>query len=160
MKVIGYARLSKGEGGDLGLEAQRRAILAEVERRGWQLVGQVRVEIKSGAKAANRPVLQEVLAALRRREADAVVVAKLDRLSRSVVDAGKLLDEARPHGFNIIALDFGLDLSTPQGELVANMLMAVAQWDRPLPSDRGPRRTRSCAGQRPIAAFEHPLRAE
>ena len=48
------------------------------------------------------------------------MVAKLDRLSRSVVDAGKLLAEAQRRGFNIIVLDFGLDLSTPQGELVAN----------------------------------------
>ena len=63
-------------------------------------------------------------------EADAVVVAKLDRLSRSVVDAGRLLEEARKRGFNIVALDLGLDLSTPTGELVANVLAAVAQWER------------------------------
>jgi DNA invertase Pin-like site-specific DNA recombinase len=59
-----------------------------------------------------------------------VVVAKLDRLSRSVVDAGRLLDEARKRGFNIVALDLGLDLSTPTSELVANVLAAVAQWER------------------------------
>jgi hypothetical protein len=58
------------------------------------------------------------------------VVAKLDRLSRSVVDAGRLLEEARKGGFNIVALDLGLDLSTPTGELVANVLAAVAQWER------------------------------
>ena len=58
-----------------------------------------------------------------------MVVAKLDRLSRSVVDAGRLLEEAR-RGFNIVALDLGLDLSTPTGELVANVLAAVAQWER------------------------------
>lgn len=70
------------------------------------------------------------LSTLRRGEADAVVVAKLDRLSRSVVDAGRLLEEARQGGFNIVALDLGLDLSTPTGELVANVLAAVAQWER------------------------------
>ena len=63
-------------------------------------------------------------------EAEAVVVAKLDRLSRSVVDAGRLLEEARKRGFNIVALDLGLDLSMPTGELVANVLAAVAQWER------------------------------
>ena len=57
-------------------------------------------------------------------------MAKLDRLSRSVVDAGRLLEEARKRGFNIVALDLGLDLSTPTGELVANVLAAVAQWER------------------------------
>jgi DNA invertase Pin-like site-specific DNA recombinase len=75
-------------------------------------------------------VLREVLGALRRGEAEAVVVAKLDRLSRSVVDAGRLLDEARKRGFNIVDLDLGLDLSTPTSELVANVLAAVAQWER------------------------------
>lgn len=59
-----------------------------------------------------------------------MVVAKLDRLSRSVVDAGRLLEEARKRGFNIVALDLGLDLSMPTGELVANVLAAVAQWER------------------------------
>lgn len=58
------------------------------------------------------------------------MVAKLDRLSRSVVDAGRLLEEARKRGFNVVALDLGLDLSTPTGELVANVLAAVAQWER------------------------------
>jgi DNA invertase Pin-like site-specific DNA recombinase len=100
-----------------------------VDLRGWELVA-VREEVKSGARADNRPVLGEVLAALRRGDADAVVVAKLDRLSRSVVDAGRLLEEARRRGYNIVALDLGLDLSTPTGELVANVLAAVAQWER------------------------------
>jgi DNA invertase Pin-like site-specific DNA recombinase len=81
-------------------------------------------------RADNRPVLRDVLDVLRRHEADAVVVAKLDRLSRSVVGAGRLLEEARKGGFNIVALDLGLDLSTPTGELVANVLAAVAQWER------------------------------
>jgi DNA invertase Pin-like site-specific DNA recombinase len=58
------------------------------------------------------------------------VVAKLDRLSRSIVDFGSLLDEARKRGFNVVAIDLGVDLSTPQGELIANVLASVAQWER------------------------------
>ena len=61
------------------------------------------------------------------------------------MDAGRLLDEARKRGFNIVALDLGLDLSTPTGELVANVLAAVAQWERSmteyahsLPADADP----------------------
>jgi DNA invertase Pin-like site-specific DNA recombinase len=132
MKVIAYTRLSKGERDALGLEAQRTVIQQECERRGWQ--PDVRVEIMSGARAANRTVLQ---AALRELDSgDVLVVAKLDRLSRSVVDAGKLLAEAQRRGFNIVALDFGLDLSTPQGELVANILTSVAQWERRVIGER------------------------
>jgi DNA invertase Pin-like site-specific DNA recombinase len=58
------------------------------------------------------------------------VVYKLDRLSRSVIDAGHLLERAQREGWNVVALDFGLDLSTPNGKLVANVLTSVAEWER------------------------------
>ena len=130
-RAIGYVRVSTGEQGEsgLGLKAQAAAIRSTCEQRGWELIA-VREEVKSGARADNRPVLADVLRTLRSGEADAVVVSKLDRLSRSVVDAGRLLEAARKGGFNIVALDLGLDLSTPTGELVANVLAAVAQWER------------------------------
>jgi DNA invertase Pin-like site-specific DNA recombinase len=70
------------------------------------------------------------LRACRAGEAAGIVTAKLDRLSRSVIDFAKLLAEARKRGFKIVALDLGLDLSTPQGELVANVIASVAQWER------------------------------
>jgi DNA invertase Pin-like site-specific DNA recombinase len=131
VKTIGYLRASTGDQGQsgLGLRAQEASIRAACQRRGWNLA-QTREEVTSGSRADNRPVLSEVLHALRCGEADAVVVAKLDRLSRSVVDAGRLLEQARKRGFNLVALDLGLDLSTPTGELVANVLAAVAQWER------------------------------
>jgi DNA invertase Pin-like site-specific DNA recombinase len=64
------------------------------------------------------------------------VVAKLDRLSRSIIDFATLLEEARRLGFNVVALDLGLNLSTPQGELVANVIASVAQWDRRIIGER------------------------
>ena len=111
-------------------EGSGGAVRAACEQRGWELVlgagggevGQPRRQPARARRCARVP--------FGRGEADAVVVAKLDRLSRSVVDAGRLLEEARKRGFNIVALDLGLDLSTPTGELVANVLAAVAQWER------------------------------
>ena len=66
MRAIGYVRVSTGEQSEsgLGLKAQAAAIRAACEQRGWELVG-VREEVKSGARADNRPVLRDVLAALR-----------------------------------------------------------------------------------------------
>src|SRR4051812_5678544 len=61
---------------------------------------------------------------------------KLDRLSRSVVDFAGLLTDARKRGFNIAALDLGLDLSTPQGERVANVIASVAQWEPRIVGER------------------------
>jgi DNA invertase Pin-like site-specific DNA recombinase len=62
-----------------------------------------------------RPGLQAALESCRSGEASGLVVAKLDRLSRSIIDFATLLEEARRLGFNVAALDLGLDLSTPQG---------------------------------------------
>src|SRR5436190_24168816 len=129
-RVIGYVRVSTVGQGDsgAGLEAQRQAIAAECERRGWKRVA-IEEDVHSGRKRA-RPGLERTLRAVRSGEIAGIVVAKLDRLSRSIVHFGDLLAEAREQNWNIVALDFGLDLSTPQGKLVANVLMSVAEWER------------------------------
>lgn len=125
MRVVGYVRRSKGDTDALGLARQRRQLREEADRRGWKL--DLREEIESAVRGRERPVLREVIVSLKR--GDTLVVTRLDRLSRSVVDAGKLLELARRRGFNVVALDFGIDLSTPNGELVANVLTSVAQWE-------------------------------
>lgn len=128
--VVGYTRVSTEDQGANGvsLAAQEAAIEAECSRRGWRLL---RIEQDTlSAKTVNRPGLQAALDSCRSGEANGIVVAKLDRLSRSIVDFGRLLEEARKKSFNVVALDLGLDLSTPQGELVANVIASVAQWER------------------------------
>src|SRR2546425_5420828 len=125
-RMIGYVRVSSREQGrnGLGLEAQRRAVKAACRERGWQLV-RFEEDVRSAGKRL--PARERALAACKTGEADGVVAAKLDRLSRSVPDCGRLLEDALKHGWNLVALDFGLDLSTPQGELVTNILTSVAR---------------------------------
>ena len=82
------------------------------------------------AKSLNRPALQEALALLKRGDAQAIVVSKLDRLSRSVQDFAGLLAVARKQHWAVNALNVGVDTTTPGGELVANVTAAVAQWER------------------------------
>src|SRR5438105_3359711 len=81
--VIGYIRVSSDEqrNSGAGLAAQREAIVAECRRRGWQLV-EVIEDAGYSAKDLRRPGVQVALETLRRGEASALVVAKLDRLSR------------------------------------------------------------------------------
>ncbi len=128
--MIGYVRVSTSEQADsgLGLEAQRQAIAAECERRGWQLL-RVEEDVLSG-RSLRRPGLQRALAACRSGDAGGIIVAKLDRLSRSLVDFAGLLVEARERGFNVVALDLGVDLSTPSGEFLASIMASAAQWER------------------------------
>lgn len=131
MRIIGYTRVSTGEQAEsgAGLEAQRAALEAACESRGFELVRVIEDAGASG-KTLSRPGLDEALQLIAAGEADGIMVSKLDRLSRSVIDFGNLLAVAEKGGWNIVALDFGVDLSTPSGKLVANVLMAVAQWER------------------------------
>jgi DNA invertase Pin-like site-specific DNA recombinase len=87
MRVIGYVRVSTEEQAlsGAGLEAQRRAITAECKRRGWELLETIE-DAGYSAKDLKRPGVQEALRALEAGDAKALVVAKLDRLSRSMLD--------------------------------------------------------------------------
>jgi len=62
--------------------------------------------------------------------ADVLVVAKLDRLSRSLVDFAGLPVRAQEETWNLVALDLGVDLSTPAGEFLASVMASAAQWER------------------------------
>lgn len=134
--VVGYTRVSTAEQADsgAGLAAQRTAIAAEADRRGWNVLW---IE-DAGLSAATlaRPGIQEALRLLQARQASGLVVAKLDRLSRSVVDFAATLDLARRQWWNLVALDLGVDLSTPAGEMMANVLASFSQYERRLISQR------------------------
>src|SRR5437868_6572289 len=103
--VVGYARVSSGEQGEsgAGLKAQKRAIREECARRGWHLV-RIDEDVLSG-KSMKRPGLIAALDSCRVGETTGLVVAKLDRLSRSVVDFAKVLEEAHKRQFNVVVLD-------------------------------------------------------
>jgi DNA invertase Pin-like site-specific DNA recombinase len=130
--MIGYARVSTQEQASdgVGLEAQRAAIGRECERRGW---GLARVEKGSlSGKTLNRPGLRRALAACREGEVDGIVVAKLDRLSRSLMDFAGLLEDAAKHGYSVVTLDLAVDTSSPAGEMLANVMATFAQYERRL----------------------------
>ena len=136
MDVIGYLRVSTQEQArsGLGLDAQRDAIQQEADRRGWSVVW----VSDEGATAATmrRPGITQALAMLRNGQAEALVVAKLDRLSRSLLDFAATMETARSQGWALVALDLGIDTTTPAGELVANVMAAVAQWERRVIGER------------------------
>jgi DNA invertase Pin-like site-specific DNA recombinase len=132
VRAVGYLRVSTSEQAEsgAGLDAQRATVEGEAARRGWNLVA---VEVDAGASAKSltgRPALDAALLAVESGAADVLVVAKLDRLSRSVADFAALLDRAQQGGWGLVALDLGVDTTTPAGELVANVMAAVSQWER------------------------------
>jgi DNA invertase Pin-like site-specific DNA recombinase len=160
LKVIGYARKSIAENGNgHSLDAQEETIRAEAARRGWHVVGIVRDDGHSG-RDTHRPGLMRALAAVAAGEADGVVAAKLDRISRSVVDFGTLLDWFRDAGAALVALDVGVDTSTPAGRLVANVMASVAEWERETIAarTRDGLKVAAAKGRRPAPAVEGELR--
>jgi DNA invertase Pin-like site-specific DNA recombinase len=137
MRVLGYVRVSTEEQSDsgAGLEAQRRAIEAECLRRGWQLL-EVVEDAGFSAKDLKRPGIQEALRVLQEGDAKALVAAKLDRLSRSMIDFTALMATAQKQGWALVALDCAVDTTTPAGEAMANVLATFAQFERRLISQR------------------------
>src|SRR5438874_6876281 len=137
MRVLGYVRVSTEEQSDsgAGLEGQRRAIAAECKRRGWQLL-EVIEDAGFSAKDLKRPGIKEALRVLEEGDAKALVAAKLDRLSRSMIDFTALMATAQKQGWALVALDCAVDATTPAGEAMANVLATFAQFERRLISQR------------------------
>jgi DNA invertase Pin-like site-specific DNA recombinase len=136
MQVIGYLRVSTDEqaSSGLGLEAQRTRIAAEAAHKGWDLTWLV--DDGYSAKNLDRPAMYEALRLLVTHEAEALIVAKLDRLSRSVVDFSNTLALARRQGWAVVLLDLGVDTSTPNGKLVAGLMAQIAEWERDIIAQR------------------------
>lgn len=136
-RLIGYVRVSTDEQAEhgYGLDAQ----VAELERASdyaredrhhpWELLDIARDEGQSG-KTLERPELQAALQRIADGDADGLVVAKMDRLTRSVVDFGDLVDWLAAAGAVLVALDLRVDTSTPSGKMVAHVIVSIAEWER------------------------------
>ncbi len=130
-RALAYARVSTQLQADegYGLDAQRTAIEAAVEQRRWHLTAHF-TDAASGKNVSGRPALTDALTLLDSGEADVLVVAKLDRLSRSLVDFADVMERSRSRGWGLVILDLGVDTSTPHGELVASIMASIAAWER------------------------------
>ena len=136
LNAIGYLRVSTTEqtNSGAGLSAQRSAIEREASHRDWDVT--FVEETGSGGSLTGRPGLLMALERLEISDASVLVVAKLDLLSRSFLDSANLMQRAQRHGRNLIALDLGIDLSTPAGEFMASVMASAAQWERRIMGQR------------------------
>jgi DNA invertase Pin-like site-specific DNA recombinase len=134
-QVYGYLRVSTNEQAmsGAGLEAQRLAIEAEADRRGWESIEWVEDAGWSG-KNLERPGIAGLLPRL--RSGDTLVVAKLDRLSRSLVAFAHMMEDAKKRKWSVVALDLGIDMTTPAGRMIAGVMASLAEWEREIIADR------------------------
>ena len=127
-----YVRVSTNEQ-DTG--AQERALREYVQRRGWKLQKIYRDQGQSGA-SSKRPALNELLKDCRRGSVDVVVVWKFDRFARSLKQLMSGLETCRALGIDFVSVTEAVDTSLPAGELVFQMIGAVAQFERSLIGER------------------------
>jgi DNA invertase Pin-like site-specific DNA recombinase len=134
-RVVGYIRVSTEEQAAEGvsLAAQEARLRAYAVACDLDLVA-VEVDAGVSAKGLRRPGLEAALARLDRGEAGGLLVAKLDRLTRSVRDLGALLDgyfgPDAPGRHQLLSVGDAIDTRTAAGRLVLNILTTVAQWER------------------------------
>jgi site-specific DNA recombinase len=135
--TLGYCRVSTDEQADKGvsLAAQEERIRAFCIGTGRQL-DEVVVDRAASAKDLRRPGVSRILDAVRAGTVGAVVILKLDRLTRSVRDLADLLDECRKYDVALVSISESLDTGSAGGRMVVNMLGVVAQWEREIIGER------------------------
>jgi len=126
-----YARVSTQDQQTLPL--QLRALRTYVKQRGWTIVHQIQ-DVGSGA--SDRPQRDQLLQAARRRELDAILVWRLDRWGRSLVDLVLTLKELAALQVGFVSLTEALDLTTPTGRALAGLLAVFAEFEREILRER------------------------
>jgi site-specific DNA recombinase len=137
MNVLGYTRVSTEEQARDGvsLGAQKDKIHAYAVVKDWTLTELIR-DAGHSAKSLKRPGMARLLALVEAGAVDVVIIYKLDRLSRSMVDLGKLMELFKRKRVDLVSLQESLDATTATGELMMNLLAPVSRWERKVIGER------------------------
>jgi site-specific DNA recombinase len=137
-----YTRKSTDEGLDRdfnSLDNQREAAEAYIKSQreaAWDVLPDRYDDGGFSGGNMERPAVQRLLADIEAGKVDRVVVYKIDRLSRSILDFARLADFFEKHDCSIVSVTQQLDTSTSMGRLTMNMLLSFAQFEREMVSDR------------------------
>jgi DNA invertase Pin-like site-specific DNA recombinase len=122
--VVGYARVSSsGQSLDVQLDKLKEYGCSRVY-----------AEKRSGRQADSRPELQACLSFL--REGDTLVISRLDRMARSILDLAKIADQLRRKGVALKVLDQAIDTSTSEGRLMFSLLASFAEFENDIRAER------------------------
>ncbi len=137
-KYIGYIRVStKGQADSgLSLEAQEKKIRMYAELFDFE-ISYIEVDAGLSGRKLDRPGLQRALAAIESGDADGLIIAKLDRLSRSVGHTAQLIGRYFASGErHLLSVADNLNTTTANGRMVINILSTMAQWEAEVISER------------------------
>jgi DNA invertase Pin-like site-specific DNA recombinase len=130
-KVIGYCRVSTEDQSVHGhsLPAQEQKIRQYADLYGMQ-ISEIVTDAGISAKNFNRPGIQSILTMIRKKEVQAVIVAKLDRLTRNVRDLADIVELCNKTDTALISVNEHIDTGTAAGRMILNMLGVISQWER------------------------------
>jgi site-specific DNA recombinase len=130
-RAIGYCRVSSSKQAEHGvsLEAQEQRIRALATVHDLELTN-VLIDAGESAASLNRPALTQLLALVDAGKVSTVIIAKLDRLTRSVRDLADMLERFEKRSVALMSVSESLDTRSAAGRLVLNVMMSVAQWER------------------------------
>lgn len=137
-----YTRKSSEEGLEQefnSLDAQREACeayIASQRAEGWVLVRDHYDDGGFSGGTLERPALKRLLADIERGVVDVVVVYKIDRLSRSLMDFAKLVDLFEAHEVTFVSITQSFNTTTSMGRLTLNVLLSFAQFEREVIGER------------------------
>jgi site-specific DNA recombinase len=121
------------------LESQRAicsAYIASQQHKGWGLSSKAYDDPGRSGSNLNRPALQELMADIETGLVDIVVVYKLDRITRTLLDFVRLIDFFDRFGVAFVSITQNFDTSDSMGRLIRNVLLTFAQFEREIASDR------------------------
>lgn len=134
MRALIYARVSTSDKGQNPL-IQIESLQQFCRARGWSIAKEI-VDHGYGGGTDKRPGISQLMALVRARDVDIVVVTKLDRLFRSLKHLIGTLDEMEGLGVKFVSLGDQIDATTAQGKLTLAILGAMAEFERSLIRER------------------------
>ena len=142
MRCAIYTRKSTDEGLEKefnSLDAQREAgeaFVASQRHRGWTCLPDRYDDGGFSGGNVNRPALKRLEADIEAGKVDVVVVYKIDRLSRSIMDFGKLLTLFERHHVEFASVTQDINTASSSGRMMLNILMTFAQYEREIITER------------------------
>lgn len=137
-----YTRKSSEEGLELdfnSLQAQREACeayIASQKQENWRLISRAYDDGGYSGGTLNRPALQRLLADVKAGLVDIIVVYKIDRLTRSLMDFSKIVEVLDQHQASFVSITQHFNTTTSMGRLTLNILLSFAQFEREVTAER------------------------
>src|SRR4030095_9736313 len=119
-----------------GLQLAAQAYIRSQAHAGWTLIRSRYADGGYSGGSTERPALQRLMADVRARRVDVIVVYKVDRLTRSLADFAKLVELFDQHGVSFVSVTQQFNTTTSMGRLTLNVLLSFAQFEREVTSER------------------------